>query len=1256
MLPNILTIYTTGDALFLQNVMNAIAMVTGTGSFVTASALGLLFGIILMAFKSLQTGKGFDLASIVICWIAWNFFFGATATVNIHDVITEEDRPVDNVPAGVAIAGWGISNIGYGITEIMEQAFQSPYSESTITGAMAGNGGVFNDTVRTLNTVATIGLNPQILASIDQDNGPKSNFRVSASNFIKDCTLTAFDLGYRSEQNIFNKSLKEGIDFPEANGVYFTRIIDGSGTNGTVSCDTAFDRIDNMMDKALSNSGSYTNTTLTGLLTGHEHKTENSRLMGEGMQKASDLFNSMSAMNADVQEFMKTAIMFDMFSQGELKQARDSRDFATSLMMVQARQQRNMQWSAESNMFQKTMRPIMTFMEGFTYAITPFCGFLLLLGMFGVKLSLKYFMLIAWVQSWLPCLAIANAYLNSALQRAIWGFRGMDTTTYDPNSFMAVKVLADTTQDFLATGGMFIGAIPVVTLFIFSGSVYALNSLAGRMNGQDFINEKVASPDAISPAPLMQAMSQATTQFGVGSATGYDNVLGSITYRAGGQSQISASEDRLVSAGANLVAASQKTYGDNWLKQLGIADNGTFANSFNSSYKSSYQAAVDFGREIGNKLGVNLDDTESFKLGSALNVGINSAKQTGKTVSQAIQNSVESLDNSLFDKIKKVSTNIKDGITRTGSKVASKGLGTTLGVAGQFDTTYVDTIKDAISNSNDKKINSGLSKSVTADLTTAMSTQLNHSENIGKTHGIASSSAGSMTDQLSEVEQASKAYHEAKSASNSFETTKTITVPQFARLFNMNRNDWGRKIHDQSEKMRAIRGDEYEAQLNAIRSQNAKLLEGTDAATSEAAFEMMAMTQMGGQEGVDNQRFIGELVNGTTLNTRDMTVADNTGTKSYEEYKGQTEAKAANVNDQADAYQMLSSDADNASPDAVYKDNHQKVQSDYNANSGEVLEKNKQNDIVYTMEKTNELSSFILNYGGVSSWKSNQGKNSLQGTILDISRHMSDYTEMEQLVGSYSDKDGKAVTTAANTLATRVLGQGTNKSYDRAQFNAAKGLLSAGYEYSYAEKMGDTDLMAKAMARVNNAQTKFESAFKGLNDEEKAATVSGIFKGAKGDSNAVNAATFVQKAIDLNTQREQYNKNHPNTNSSVNSNNNAMGGVNSSTKPVIHSSSQNGSAAIQTSGTTNVNSGPVNTNLNSANSHNNVPVPRTSNQNPKQAQPVVQSSSQNGSTTIQTGGSTDPKENLVGSVLGNQKAANSRTQKLVQPILNNPRK
>lgn len=45
----------------------------------------------------------------------------------------------------------------------------------------------------------------------------------------------------------------------------------------------------------------------------------------------------------------------------------------------------------------------------------------------------------------------------------------------------------------LAVGGMMASAIPVLTLFIVSGSIYSLNSLAGRMSGGDHINEKISS-------------------------------------------------------------------------------------------------------------------------------------------------------------------------------------------------------------------------------------------------------------------------------------------------------------------------------------------------------------------------------------------------------------------------------------------------------------------------------------------------------------------------------------------------------------------------------------------------------------------------------------------------------------------------------------------------------------------------------------------------------------------------------------------
>ena len=75
-------------------------------------------------------------------------------------------------------------------------------------------------------------------------------------------------------------------------------------------------------------------------------------------------------------------------------------------------------------------------------------------------------------------------------------------------------------------------------------------------------------------------------------------------------------------------------------------------------------------------------------------------------------------------------------------------------------------------------------------------------------------------------------------------------------------------------------------------------------------------------------------------------------------------------------------------------------------------------------------------------------------------------------------------------------------------------------------------------------------------------------------------------------------------------------GVNSNNQPqpVVHKNTQNDSANIQTSSTTNVESGPVNTNLNATNRGNTRdPVISTSSQNLKQTQPVVQEASLNGS-------------------------------------------
>ena len=103
----VLTIYSLGDSIFLSNVLNGIAMITtggdsadDRGSFLYITAIGAMFGFILTALRGLQTGKAFDLNSLMLCIIAWYFFFGWNVTVGIRDVFHNEDRLVAHVPGG----------------------------------------------------------------------------------------------------------------------------------------------------------------------------------------------------------------------------------------------------------------------------------------------------------------------------------------------------------------------------------------------------------------------------------------------------------------------------------------------------------------------------------------------------------------------------------------------------------------------------------------------------------------------------------------------------------------------------------------------------------------------------------------------------------------------------------------------------------------------------------------------------------------------------------------------------------------------------------------------------------------------------------------------------------------------------------------------------------------------------------------------------------------------------------------------------
>lgn len=675
----VLTIYSLGDSIFLSNVLNGIAMITtggdsadDRGSFLYITAIGAMFGFILTALRGLQTGKAFDLNSLMLCIIAWYFFFGWNVTVGIRDVFHNEDRLVAHVPGGVALTGSAISSLGWGLTSIYEQAFMPVTAEGGIAKGLS-EGAAFADTAKTLNTLTALGGNPALLTALDSGKpgnpGKRVGMRENIVNYINECTMTAVDLGYKNLSDVFRMSVvpdsssssgsgngpvseNSALSFSNGGNVYMTTY-DGD----TYNCDTALGKMNADIDSALKRTAAggviatMVNTTAESPAGGTSRALASSDPAGQesisrAFQKIDGIMGMLGKDSETAQNMMKASIYYHLFPLGAASNALAAGDRATATMLEQARLQRNTQWSSEGTMFQQTMLPIMTFIEGFTYAVTPFMGLFLLLGMFGVSLSIKYFMLVAWVQSWMPCLAIANNYIDSSIQRALSGLgtnAANNVITGRLDSFTAVMHVMDVAQNHIATAGMFIGAIPIITLFIFSGSIYALSSLTSRMNGAEFVNEKIATPDMISPASVMSMMSQSTGQHGTTWGTGYD--LGTISLVSGGMVTRQATEQDSDAIGKIFTAGFGAQASKIYTEELSNGTNFVGSQLHSGNYSNALNAVQQIGHKLAESIGMGGNKALEEALGISGSVGIDFMGNSAKTSLGLTQKQAETLNN-----------------------------------------------------------------------------------------------------------------------------------------------------------------------------------------------------------------------------------------------------------------------------------------------------------------------------------------------------------------------------------------------------------------------------------------------------------------------------------------------------------------------------------------------------------------------------------------------------------------------------------
>ena len=533
-------IISIGDVEFLGRVLNAVATVCGTGDFKQLCICGFIIGLLFIGFQCIfQGAQRINLQHTFTCFICYMLFFGPSCTVVVEDAGSSSYvRTIDNVPIGVGVAGTAISGIGYGLTKMIEQAY------GTLDGSR--NGG-YIEPLKIIAGLRSAGTSDSIWASLDAQCGAGCKTKESVINYISECTAEAIQLGTKSPNEIYSQDLREdGIAVLKSDSeTLMTKLtlIDGGdivGENGLVTCKKGWPILKKLvLDKLKTDQSALVFNQLLG----------NKELSNTGKKVVRDwsaVNNAVSALGFsadDAQAWVLASVVQPVYEQGIIKHYRSYQDYDMATEVNNAIRQRNIEWASEQTMFVSVCRAIMSFFEGFVYAITPIIGFMLMIGAFGLGLVGKYFMVLAWIQLWMPCMSICNLYTMTGLRSEL--------TTAPIASAASFYAMSDTytrVSSWVATGGMLFAATPMLALFVISGSMYAFTTLASRLQGQDHFNEKNISPDVKQVGALSNtAPLNVNDQTSGSRRTGWDAVQPSFSVQSLG-SMVAAHQHDLANA------------------------------------------------------------------------------------------------------------------------------------------------------------------------------------------------------------------------------------------------------------------------------------------------------------------------------------------------------------------------------------------------------------------------------------------------------------------------------------------------------------------------------------------------------------------------------------------------------------------------------------------------------------------------------------------------------------------------------------
>ena len=767
-------IYSVGDAHFLSQVLNAVAAICGTSDFSTACAVALLVGVIIICVQTVISGRGLPIQTAAVCYLFWMICYFPTVSVNIHDVYTQQDRKVDNVPLGPAVIGSVVSTFGFKVTEMMETAFQMPTATATLTGSGDGAGGRYANALYYLNSVIRLGNDPVLSKSIDEiNNDQRGDFTRSLGDYVRYCTFRAVQLGPqwggKTISQINELPISQALAFNS--DVYYTQV----WQNGTPRDYTCGDAWEVLYDKTTNTfRGGVNSEALTQLavkLGGVQDKDPNltwnyAQAVDVGVETA-DALEALRIDATNAQDFMLTSLAYDIFRAGMARGYSDYHDRTTAVAINQAIAQRNMQWASEQTMFFDTMRPIMSFIEGFVYAITPFAGFIMLLGVFGLKLFFKYFMLLVWIQLWLPVIAICNMFIMSGATRELSEF---SVGGLNPTSFYALDHISQTVSTWIATGGMFAAATPLLTFIIVSGSAFAITSLTGRLNGADHFNEKLPTPDIAQSAAAYQMAAFRHGDSYSGVKSGAEGTIPTISLSGNYSNQVQAAQSSLNQASSSFTTSLMKGLSETGSLDRAFGEKGAFSRALSNADSQTLNSLQSWQKTVSNAAGHQVTDQQAVQAGAIINGGLGVGAEGG---GGAIANLISPLSRALDMSV----TDTKRFMGKLGFNVGLSGnMSKTGSISGADTNTLSETAAKTVNQAD------SLMNSLSNELASSYLQDLSASERVS----LVGSQAQNVAQAGSNVLTKTRQYNEAKTASEQLSVGFTIAADKLAGILQEN--------------------------------------------------------------------------------------------------------------------------------------------------------------------------------------------------------------------------------------------------------------------------------------------------------------------------------------------------------------------------------------------------------------------------------------------------------------------------------------